>query len=125
MMKSNKLASFKKLYKYILKHPDANVDELVSIDEAIRYFKRLKGKTLQDIKDAMGTDYKQVTIIASPSIHGNLLPHRTQRPKCSCSPQITCYTFNKIRTCSSQQSDLRVSGMPASASVRPPQNGRE
>ena len=64
-MSSNKVASFKKLCKYTLQHPDANLDELVSISEAIRYYKRLKGKTLQDIKDAMAANYKQVAIIAS------------------------------------------------------------
>ena len=64
-MSSNKVASFKKLYKYTLQHPDANLDELGSISEALRYYKRLKGKTLQDVKDAMAADYKQVAIIAS------------------------------------------------------------
>ena len=56
---------FEILHIFVSKHVDVTLEELLNIEEALHYYKRLNAKTLDDITRAMSTDHKQVAKIAS------------------------------------------------------------
>ena len=56
---------FEILRIFVSKHVDVTLEELLNIEEALHYYKRLNAKTLDDITRAMSTDHKQVAKIAS------------------------------------------------------------
>ena len=49
---------------FLSKHVDVTLKEFLKLKETLYYFKRLNGKTFEDITSAMSKDYKQVTKIA-------------------------------------------------------------
>ena len=55
---------FEILHIFVSKHVDVTLEELLNIEEALHYYKRLNAKTLDDITRAMSTDHKQVAKIA-------------------------------------------------------------
>ena len=57
------LNAFDSFRDFFPAHPDVTLDEILHLSESLRYFKRLNGKTLNDI--CAITSYKKLCIVAA------------------------------------------------------------
>ena len=60
----DKINQFKIFQIFLSKYVDVTLEELLKMERALYYYKRLNGKTLNDIANAMSKDYKQLMKIA-------------------------------------------------------------
>ena len=60
----DKINQFKIFQIFLSKYVDVTLEDLLKMERALYYYKRLNGKTLDDITSLMSKDYRQVTKIA-------------------------------------------------------------
>ena len=60
----DKINQFKIFQIFLSKYVDVTLEDLLKMERALYYYKRLNGKTLDDIMSLMSKDYRQVTKIA-------------------------------------------------------------
>ena len=60
----DKINQFKIFQIFLSKYVDVTLEDLFKMERALYYYKRLNGKTLDDITSLMSKDYRQVTKIA-------------------------------------------------------------